>query len=77
MANPPRANAKRRKAAIGADVYVSHPEPGTIGKVPSAHRAARLEVPDLESLAAVLALALDHLEANYISRASIPFAFSR
>ena len=48
-----------------------------LAKVPSAHRAAIPEVPDLESLAAVLALTLDHREANYISRASISFAFSR
>ena len=35
------------------------------------------QAPDLESLPALLDLTLDHLEANYISRASIPFAFSR
>ena len=48
-----------------------------LGKVPPAHRAAIPELPDLETLGAVLALTLDHREANYISRASIPFAFSR
>ena len=47
-----------------------------LGKLSSAHRAARPKVRDLESLPALLDLTLDHLEANYIP-SKHPFAFSR